>query len=120
VPPTQAAEASPKTVGATLSDRGPYIEGNPLRLRVGTGWTEVLITSEVRVIHTRRGYVPVLEIERQHLPHILFVSAASLADPLEKIRASRGGVLAGARIRLHKTGEDHFSSYEIELLETSP
>lgn len=98
------------------SNEHPYIEGDPLRLRVGTAWTEIAILSEVKVIYTRRGYAPVIEVVRGQLPHILFVGAASLSEPLERLRQRRG-YLEGAKLSIRKTGEAPTSPYQVEIVE---
>ncbi len=93
-----------------------YVETDALRLRVGTGWTEVEVTSEVLVTYTRRGYAPCIRVIRTGVPHILFVSAISLAEPLEKIRVAQGGSLLGARLRIRKTRAEPTAPYEVETV----
>lgn len=92
-----------------------YIEGTPLRLRIGTAWVELTILGEVAVLFTRRGYAPVLEVLRQQAPHVIFVSAASLAEPLERLRQERGR-LEGATIRVRKAGGNPTDPYEVQVV----
>lgn len=90
-----------------------YFEAAELRLKVGTGWTEITLTSEVGVVPTRRGYVPAVQVDRGATSHLMLVGAISLAGPLEVIRA-RDGSLVGKKLRIRKTAETAMSPYEVE------
>jgi hypothetical protein len=89
------------------------------QLRVGTGWTEVVVRSEIGVRFTQRGYAPCVVVERGSFPHVLFVSALSLGKALEAMRQERGGTLIGARFRLRKTSAERTAPYEVESAECS-
>ena len=91
-----------------------YFNSDLIRLKVGTGWTDLTLVSEVGVVNTRRGYVPAVEVERGETRHLLLLGAASLADPLERIRLNRGGLLKNLKVRIRKTGEAAISPYEVE------
>lgn len=86
------------------------------RLRIGSGWTEVSIESEVGVVKTARGYAPALHVRRGDVAHLLLIGAASLAGPLEKIRAERAGLLLGACVRIRRVRPDQTAPYEVESL----
>jgi hypothetical protein len=92
-----------------------YFSQDELRLKVGTGWVELEILSDVGVIFTRRGYAPAIRVLRGEAPHLLLVGAASLAAPLESIRGQQGR-LTGLRIRTRKLREEQTSPYEVEVL----
>lgn len=93
-----------------------YFEADELRLKVGTGWTEITLMSEVGVVPTRRGYVPAVHVNRGHTLHLMLIGAVSLAAPLETIRA-RDGHLLGKKLRIRKTAEAAMSPYEVEECE---
>ena len=90
-----------------------YLDSDIPQLRVGTGWTELRIASEVGVRFTRRGYAPCLLVDRNGLVHLLYASAVSLADPLEHVRRDRGS-LEGLKIRIRKARADAMAPYEVE------
>lgn len=115
-PSTAILQPNKESTQVSGDSASPYIDGDPLRLRVGTAWTEIVIQSEVRVLYTRRGYAPVVWALRGQLEHILFVSASSLSEPLEQLRQRRG-YLSGVRVRVRKTGEAPTSPYQLEVLE---
>ena len=84
-------------------------------LRVGTGWIGVKVIDEIDVVLTVRGYAPVLGVEQinNKLRCLLYVSARSLAEPLERFRQENGGNFAGLCIEIRKTSSDKFSAYEV-------
>ena len=90
-------------------------------LRVGPEWAEIQVLTDPFVIYRKtfgKGrYLPVVLVEdlRAESKHLLFVSAVSLAQCLEPLRAERG-TLVGLNIRVRKKGEDRFSEYEVEEL----
>ena len=57
-------------------------------LKVGTGWIEIEIVSEPDVVLTFKGYIPVLRIQksRTNVEYLLYISAKSLAEPLEELK----------------------------------
>jgi hypothetical protein len=87
------------------------------QLRVGTAWAEVEVKSEAAVRYTRRGYAPCLLVTREGYPHVLFVSAVSLTEPLESVRKERGGTLEGARLRIRKASAEPAAAYQVEVVE---
>ena len=88
-----------------------------MQLRVGAEWTIIEVVGGPFVVFNRRGYAAAMEVKRGQLVHLLYVSAASLAGPLEKIRKARGGSLVGAKVRLRKSGPEMMAPYEVELAE---
>lgn len=85
--------------------------------RVSTDWTDIQILTDPFVIYTKRGYSPVLLVEELNTEEkcLLFVSAKSLSEFLEKLRKERGA-LVGVNVRVRKRGEEKFSTYEVEEL----
>ena len=86
-------------------------------LRVGPEWAEIQVLTDPFVIYRRDKYLPVLLVEElaTEMKRLLFISAVSLAQCLEPIRAKRG-TLVGINIRVRKKGEERFSTYEAEEL----
>ena len=86
-------------------------------IRVGAEWAEVQILTDPFVIYKRERYLPVVLVEelRTEIRYLLYISAVSLGQFLETIRAKRG-TLVGMNIRLRKEGEERFSAYEVEEL----
>ena len=60
----------------------------PPTLKVSTGWIELETISEPDVILTFKGYAPILRVRklRTNVEFILYISAKSLAEPLEELR----------------------------------
>ena len=94
---------------------GGYIDALDLRVKVGTGWTELALLSEVCVVFTRRGYVPAVRVRRGSTDHVLLVGAMSLAEPLEELRKATGQLI-GHVIRVRKTTEQPTSPYEVSVV----
>lgn len=93
---------------------------NPPQLPVGTGWIELEIVSESDVIlGFRGGYSPILKIRKSRtgVEYILYISAKSLAEPLEELRKNNGGVFKGIHLRIRKESMEKTSKYEIEVME---
>jgi hypothetical protein len=93
-----------------------YLSATIPRLRIGSGWTEITIQSEVGVVKTARGYAPAVCVLRGDVEHVLLVGAASLSGPLEEIRNERQGSLAGAHIRVRKIRPEQSAPYEVEQI----
>lgn len=89
----------------------------PPSIRIGEGGRLLVVKSEVMVAATKRGYVPMVIVEDVHegKEYRLYVSAASLAAPLEKLRLERGG-LTGATILVRRIGPDATSPYVLSEL----
>ena len=88
----------------------------PPQLKVNTGWIELEITSEPDVLLTFKGYAPILHVRKLNndLKYILYISAKSLGEPLEKLRENNGGVFQGIQFRVRKKDATPMAPYEIE------
>ena len=88
----------------------------PPQLKVNTGWIELEITSEPDVLLTFKGYAPILHVRKLNndLEYILYISAKSLGEPLEKLRENNGGVFQGIQFRVRKKDATPMAPYEIE------
>jgi hypothetical protein len=84
-------------------------------LTVGTGWIALEVTDEPTVVLTFKGYAPVLSVKnrRNGLPYVMYISAKSLAEPLEKLRLSNGGSFKGLTFEVRKENDDKFAKYEL-------
>ena len=89
------------------------------QLKVGTGWIELEIISEPDVVLGFRGYTPILRVRQlnNNLEYILYISAKSLGEPLEKLRENNAGVFKGIQFRVRKKDSTSMAPYEIEAIE---
>ena len=87
-------------------------------LKVGTGWIELEIVSEPDVVLTFRGYAPILRISktRTGIEYLLYISAKSIAEPLEVLRKRNSGIFKGIRLRIRKESMEQLSKYEVEVM----
>jgi len=99
------------------SDESVYADAGMLRISFGTGWTELEILSEVKVLETVRGYSPGIVVGRDGFEEFMFLGAASLCRPLEVLRKANGGRLSGLKVRVRKVAEHKTAGYECESLE---
>lgn len=88
-------------------------------LKVSTGWIELEIVSDPDVVLTFKGYAPILRVRnsRTGLEYILYISAKSLAEPLEELRKNNDGVFRGIHLRIRKESMEKISKYVIEVME---
>ena len=88
-------------------------------LNVGTGWIELEIVSEPDVVLGFRGYAPILRVRKSRtgVEYMLYISAKSLAEPLEELRKNNVGTFKGTRFRIRKESMEKMSKYEIEVVE---
>lgn len=84
-------------------------------LKVGTGWIGVEIVGEPDVVLGFKGYAPVLPVKvmKTNLEYVLYISAKSLATPLEALRRAHGDTFMGLRVQLRKESADQFAKYEV-------
>jgi hypothetical protein len=111
-------ENKPSVFAHLMNEALLGIDPNNLpHIRVGAEWAEVQILTDPFVIYKRERYLPVVLVEelRTEIRYLLYISAVSLGQFLETIRAKRG-TLVGMNIRLRKEGEEQFSAYEVEEL----
>ena len=89
------------------------------QLKVGTGWIELEIISEPDVVLGFKGYTPILQVRQlnNNLEYILYISAKSLGEPLEKLRENNAGVFQGIQLRVRKKDSTSMAPYEIEAIE---
>ena len=87
------------------------------KFRVGTGWTEVEITSEPYVVLTMKGYVPAVRVKslRNGLEYEMFISAKSLAEGLEPMRREKEH-FNGVQFRVRKESTEQYAKYMVESL----
>ena len=81
------------------------------RLVIGIGWTEVEVLSEAFVVMTARGYAPAVSVQvpTTGLSYYLFISAKTLATPLDTLRDNNAGRFTGLHFRLRKASKDTMS-----------
>lgn len=86
-------------------------------IRIGTEWTYLQILTDPIVVYRNKRYLPAVLVEETNTENrgILFITAMSIAEIFEPIRETRGA-LVGVNLRIHRKGEDKFSTYEIEEL----
>lgn len=84
-------------------------------LKIGTGWVEICVESEPDVQLTFRGYAPILHVCQTYnnLRYILYISAKSLAEPLEGLRKENGNRFTGLRFELRKSTSERTATYEV-------
>jgi hypothetical protein len=83
-------------------------------LKVTTDELELEVLCEPFVTYTRRGYAPMVDVKdlTTGKEHSLYVQAASLALPLERIREQRGR-LTGVRIAVAKESAAPTAKYSV-------
>ena len=88
----------------------------PPSLKVGTGWIELEIISEPDVVLTFKGYAPILQVREISTgsEYRFYISAKSLADPLEKLRKDNGDIFEGIQFRVRKESMDKMAKYEVD------
>lgn len=87
-------------------------------LRVGTGWIEIEVVSEVDVALTFRGYAPFLRVRvlKSGLEKTLYVGAKSLATGLQELREKNAGNFSGLHLRIRKESDEQVAPYVIEAI----
>ena len=85
-------------------------------LKISTEWIELEIISEVDVIPTTYGYTPFLQVReiKTDAEYRLYISAKSLANPLEELRKDNSGIFEGIQFRIRKESTDQKARYEVE------
>lgn len=92
-------------------------EGAISSLKVGTGWIKIEIISEPDVALTVRGYAPILRVRKSKsgVEFLLYISAKSIAEPLEELRKNNNGIFKGIRLQIRKESMERMSKYEIKV-----
>ncbi len=77
---------------------------------------KVIITSEPYIIFTARGYQPVVKVydSKARREYFMYISAASLARPLEILRNENSGNFVGLEFWISKESSDRTAKYVIE------
>lgn len=88
----------------------------PPSLKVSTGWIQLEIISEPNVILTYKGYAPILRVRklRTNVEFILYISAKSLAEPLEELRENNAYLFKGIKFQVRKKNNAPMAKYEVE------
>jgi hypothetical protein len=84
-------------------------------LKLGIGWTHLVVLDEPDVVLTFKGYAPVLPVRQKlnGLEYILYISAKSLGESLEELRVANDGKFTGLEIEIRKMSTDKFAKYEV-------
>lgn len=85
-------------------------------LRVTTEWKDVEILSEVDVLATFKGYVPVVRIlvAGSDIPRLLIIGAKSMLEPLKQMREDNVGKFKGLKFSIRKAGTERTAPYEFQ------
>ncbi len=85
-------------------------------LKVGTGWIDLIAVAEPIAKYTSRGYAVVLPVRvlSTNLEYILYLSARTLAEPIERLREENDGRFTGLRFRVRKESTDKLAKYIVE------
>lgn len=95
---------------------GCTVDRNIPVLKVGKEPIKIEVVSEADVIMTFRGYAPTLKIKTldDGKEHLLYISARSLAQQLEKRREANGDKFVGLRFAIRKESEERTAQYLVE------
>ena len=85
-------------------------------LKVSTEWIELETISEADVVLTTFGYTPFLRVREMitDIDYGFYISAKSLAIPLEKLRKDNNGIFEGIQFRVRKESTDQKAPYEVD------
>ena len=86
-------------------------------LKVGVEWIELEIISESDVALTTFGYTPFLKVReiRTGVEYRFYISAKSLAGPLEELRKDNNAIFEGIQFRVCKDSIDRTAKYKVEV-----
>jgi hypothetical protein len=89
------------------------------RLSIGTDWTPLELLTEPFVTVTFRGYTVAIDVRviATQLEYTFLLGAKSLSEPLENLRVSSDGLLAGKKVAVRKSGEERTASYEVRVIQ---
>ncbi len=92
----------------------------PPSLKVSTGWIELEIISEPDVVLTYKGYAPILRVRklRTNVEFMIYISARSLAEPLDKLRGNNAYLFKGIKFQVRKESNAPMAKYEVEELDS--
>ena len=82
-------------------------------VKIGTEKKKITVTSEVDVVMTFKGYAPVVRcrVEGDENEQMLYISAKSLANNLEKMRKGNGDHFLGLEFYLSKESNEKLAQY---------
>ena len=85
-------------------------------MKVSIEWIELEIISESDVVLTTFGYTPFLLVREiaTDIDHRFYISAKSLAIPLEKLRKDNNDLFEGIQFRVRKENADQKAPYEVD------
>lgn len=91
----------------------------PAFYKIATEWIDLEVLSEVDVILTFDGYAPYLNVRKIKTGEEFrfYITAKSLAIPLEELRNKNNGIFEGIKFRVRKEGLGKTAKYEIEPYE---
>ena len=97
-----------------LKDNSPF-------LKVRTEWIELEILSEPDVVITFYGYAPYLRVRKSKTgaEYRFYISAKSLAEPLEELRNKNNGIFKGIRFSVRKESMEQTAQYEVLSIEST-
>ncbi|RME85778.1 MAG: hypothetical protein D6785_03995 [Planctomycetota bacterium] len=83
-------------------------------LKVTTEPVVITFKSEPYVVHTFRGFAPVVDVQLENGEvKSLYISSSSLASGLMPLVEARGS-FEGLKVRLKKDSDDRFAKYVVE------
>jgi hypothetical protein len=87
-----------------------------LQLKVNTEARFLLAVSEPYVVFTRWGYAPVIDVfeKKSNQESTLYISAQTLAGPLEELRNDNNGRIVGLEFWIRKETDAKNSKYLLE------
>ena len=77
---------------------------------------DLQVVEEPILILTVRGYAPVVRVQQKNngLEYMLYISARSIAEPLEALRQSNGNIFSGVNFRIKKESKERNAKYVLE------
>lgn len=84
-------------------------------LKVNTEWIELEILSEPDVVIRFQRYTPYLRVKKikTGAEYGFYISAKSLATPLEELRNNNNGIFTGIRFSVRKESMEQTAQYEV-------
>ena len=85
-------------------------------VKIGTERVKIRLLAEVDVVMTFKGYAPVVRcrVEGEDQEQMLYISAKSLAQHLERMRGLNGGHFTGLEFFLRKESNEKLAQYIVE------
>lgn len=88
------------------------------RLEVYMGFIGLEIICEPYLVNSIRGYAPVVDVKHinERIEYSLYISAKSISDHLEPLRAKNNNMFTGIKFKIKKEDNKKISKYIIEEL----